>query len=64
MGTTTIKKADLSQIRYTPQEGEIMQNTVDGKFYIWHNDSWALINVDNSGINMGLYDMNKQISWE
>lgn len=61
MGTTTIKKADLSQIRYTPQEGEIMQNTVDGKFYIWHNDSWALINVDNSGINMGLYDMNKQI---
>jgi hypothetical protein len=61
MGTTTIKKADLSQIRYTPQEGEIMQNTVDGKFYIWHDDSWALINVDDSGINMGLYDMNKQI---
>lgn len=61
MGTTTIKKADLSQIRYTPIEGEIMQNTVDGKFYIWHDDSWALINVDNSGINMGLYDMNKQI---
>ena len=61
MGTTTIKKADLSQIRYTPQEGEIMQNTVDDKFYIWHDNSWALINVDNSGINMGLYDMNKQI---
>ena len=61
MGTTTIKKADLSQIRYTPQEGEIMQNAVDGKFYIWHDDNWALINVDNSGINMGLYDMNKQI---
>ena len=61
MGTTTIKKADLSQIRYTPQEGEIMQNTIDDKFYIWHDGSWALINVDNSGINMGLYDMNKQI---
>lgn len=61
MGTTTIKKADLSQIRYTPQEGEIMQNAADGKFYIWHDDSWALINVDNSGINMGLYDINKQI---
>ena len=61
MGTTRIKKADLSEIRYTPQEGEIMQNAVDDKFYIWHDDSWMLINVDNSGINMGLYDINKQI---
>lgn len=56
-----IKKADLSQIRYTPLEGEIMQNTADGKFYIWKDDSWMLINMDSSGVSMGLYDMNKQI---
>ena len=59
--SVTIKKADLSQIRYTPKEGEIMQNTADDKFYIWKSDNWMLINMDSSGINMGLYDMNKQI---
>ena len=57
--SVTIKKADLSQIRYTPKEGEIMQNTADDKFYIWKSDNWMLINMDSSGINMGLYDMNK-----
>lgn len=61
MGNAKIKKADLSQIRYTPQEGEIMQNASDGKFYIWKDDSWMLINIDGSGINLGLYDINKQI---
>lgn len=56
-----VKKADLSQIRYNPQEGEIMQNSIDNKFYIYKDGNWMLINMDSSGINMGLYDMNKQI---
>ena len=61
MGNTKVKIADLSQIRYTPQEGEIIQNSIDKKFYIYKDGNWMLINMESSGINMGLYDMNKQI---
>ena len=58
---TKIKMIDPSQIRYTPIEGEIIQSTIDKKFYIYKDGNWMLINMDSSGINMGLYDMNKQI---
>lgn len=61
MGNTKVKIADLSQIRYAPQEGEIIQNSIDKKFYIYKDNNWMLINMESSGINMGLYDMNKQI---
>ena len=57
-----IKMIDPSQIRYTPQEGELIQSTVDKKFYIYKDGNWMLINMDSSGLTMGLYDMNKQIS--
>jgi hypothetical protein len=61
MGKPRVKIADLSQIRYTPQEGEIIQNSIDKKFYIYKDNNWMLINMESSGINMGLYDINKQI---
>ena len=61
MGNAKIKMIDPSQIRYTPQEGEIIQSSIDKKFYIYSEDKWNLMNVDSSGINMGLYEMNKQI---
>ena len=32
MGNAKIKMIDPSQIRYTPQEGEIVQSSVDKKF--------------------------------
>lgn len=54
----SIKKIDPSQIRYTPQEGEVIQNP-QGEYLIWHEDNWMKINMESSGINMGLYDMNK-----
>lgn len=60
MGQTTIKKIDPSQIKYTPDEGEIVQ-TPEGKFIIWHDNAWNEIKAEGGGINMGLYDMNKQI---
>lgn len=60
MGDLKIKKIDPSQIRYTPEEGEFVQ-TPEGKYMIWHNGSWNEIKMENGGINMGLYDMNKQI---
>ena len=56
-----IKKIDFSQIKYTPIEGELMQNAADGHYYVWHNGEWNVVKMDNSGFEMGLYDMNKQI---
>ena len=56
-----IKKMDFSQINYEPVEGEIMQNSADGHYYIWHEGQWNVIKMDKSGFEMGLYDMNKQI---
>ena len=60
MGDLKIKKIDPSQIRYTPEEGELVQ-TPEGKYMIWHDGNWNEIKMENSGINIGLYDMNKQI---
>lgn len=61
MGKQKIKKMDLSQVNFIPLEGEIMQNASDGKYYIWHEDNWHEFSMENSGIEMDLYDMNKQI---
>jgi len=60
MGDLKIKKIDPSQIRYTPEEGELVQ-TPEGKYMIWHDGSWNEIKMEGSGINIGLYDINKQI---
>lgn len=56
----SIKQLDPSQIRYTPDEGEIIQ-TPEGEYLIWKDGNWNKINVEGSNISMGLYDMNKQI---
>lgn len=61
MGKAKIKTINLSQIKYNPQEGEIIKNSIDNKFYIFKNSNWTNINMENSGINIGLYDINKQI---
>lgn len=58
MSNSKIKQIDPSQIRYTPQEGEIIQNP-QGEYLIWKDGQWMKINVDGSNLNMGLYDMNK-----
>lgn len=60
MSNFKIKKMDPSQIRYTPAEGEICQ-TPTGKVKVWHNNAWQEVKLESGGINMGLYDMNKQI---
>lgn len=61
MSTTRIKKIDVSQIRYTPQIGEVIQDAVTGNFMVWTNEGWNVVKSENSGINMGLYEMNKQL---
>ena len=55
-----IKKIDPSQIRYTPKMGEVIQNP-EGEYLIWKDDQWNKINMESSGIDLSLYDMNKQI---
>lgn len=60
MGDLKIKKIDPTQIRYTPTKGELIQ-TPEGKYMIWHEDGWNEIRMESGGINMGLYDINKQI---
>jgi hypothetical protein len=63
MSNTTIKKIDLSQIRYEPKEGEVVYNTDEETkgCYVYHDGSWMKLNTENSGLNLGLYDLNKQI---
>lgn len=61
MSSSNVKKMDLSQIKYKPLEGEVIHNSADGKFYMWHDDSWTPIKMDSSGFELGLYDINKQI---
>ena len=60
MGDLKIKKIDPSQIRYTPEEGEVIQ-TPEGEYMIWKDGHWNTINYEGSDINLSLYDMNKQI---
>jgi hypothetical protein len=61
LGNQKIKKMDLSQVNFTPIDGEIMQNSTDDKFYVWKDENWHEVKMENSGFEMGLYDMNKQI---
>lgn len=60
MGDFKIKQLDPSQIRYTPEDGEIIQN-LEGDYLIWKDGAWNKINYEGSDINLSLYDMNKQI---
>lgn len=56
-----IKKLNVSQIRYTPRDGEIIQDATTGTFLVWHENQWQTIKMEGGGIEMGVYDMNKQI---
>lgn len=60
MNKSTIKKLDPSQIRYTPKDGEIIQD-FSGNYLIWKDNEWKKIEINNSGFELGLYDINKQI---
>lgn len=60
MSDVKIKQLDPSQIRYTPEENEIIQNP-EGEYLIWKDGAWNKINIEGSDISMDLYNMNKQI---
>ena len=63
MSNTTIKRIDLTQIRYEPKEGEVVYNTDEANkgCYVYHDGAWMKLNAESSGLNLGLYDLNKQI---
>ena len=59
-GVLNIKKIDPTQIKYKPLEGEVIE-TPDGKYLIWKEGQWHTFQFQNGGIDLKLYDMNKQI---
>ena len=60
-GKSSIKKMDLSQIKYEPMDGEVAYDTNTEKVMIYHDGVWQALNMESSGLNLGLYDINKQI---
>ena len=61
MSNNAIKKIDVTQIQYTPLEGEVAFHTLDKCYYIWHDGDWHKLQVEGGGLELGLYDLNKQI---
>lgn len=56
-----IKECDISQIKYTPLEGEVVKDSKSGKYYIWQNGEWNRVTVEGSNINITQYDLSKSI---
>lgn len=61
MSNTKIKIMDPTQIKYTPEEGEIIQSSIDKNFYVYKNGNWIKLSMEGSGLSLGLYDLNKSI---
>ena len=61
MSNNAIKKIDITQIQYTPMEGEVVQHSLDNCYYIWKDNTWNKVQVEGGGLELGLYDLNKQI---
>ena len=61
MNKSTFLKIDKSQIKYTPIEGEVIQDSVSGDFFTYTDGEWRKLAMDKSGLNLNLYDLNKQM---
>ena len=57
----SIKKMDLSQIKYDPIDGEVVIDAITEKVMIYHEGKWVPVTSDGAGLSLGLYDLNKQI---
>ena len=57
----SIKKMDLSQIKYDPIDGEVVIDAITAKVMIYREGKWVPVISDNAGLSLGLYDLNKQI---
>lgn len=54
----SIKKVDITQIKYKPLDGEIVQDSTSNDYFVW-NGGWNKIEINNSGLELDLYDLNK-----
>lgn len=61
MSNNAIKRMDITQVKYTPMDGEVVQHTLDDCYYIWKDDTWNKFQIEGGGLELGLYDLNKQI---
>lgn len=57
----TIKECDISQIKYTPIDGEVVKDSESGKYYIWQNGEWNRVTINGGNINMTQYDLSKSV---
>lgn len=55
-----IKTVDITQIKYKPVDGEIIKDSNTGNYFIY-NDGWSQVEMDESGLQLCLYDLNKSI---
>lgn len=56
-----IKECDISQIKYTPVDGEVVKDSQSGKYYIWQNNEWNRVTINGGDINMTQYDLSKSV---
>lgn len=55
------KIVDISQINYTPDDGEVIMDRETKNFFIYRDNHWMLIQFENLNPKMNLYDINKQL---
>lgn len=61
MANITIKECDITQIKYTPLDGEVIRDRSSGKYYIWQNGEWNRVTIDGGDIHMTQYDLSKSV---
>lgn len=55
-----IKQIAIEDIDYTPVDGEVIQ-TPEGHYMMYNQGNWEKVTVNGKGIEMSLYDLNKDI---
>lgn len=59
---TIVPTLDVLYALQNHEEGECVYCEEDSKIYSWQKDEgWGPINIENKGISMNLYDLNKSI---
>lgn len=61
MAKLCYKIVDLSQIRYTPEEDEIVMDRESKNLFIYKDGEWKYISFQSTQPQMSLYELNKQL---
>lgn len=61
MAKLCYKIADISQIKYTPEEDEIIMDRETKNLFIFKDGEWKYISFQSTQPQMSLYELNKQL---